>query len=210
MRLEIKAPVGGVGARGDSSSQDGSPFAGVSANGGLLNAPPASRSDLTLLQARCLAMMGRGVEARQLYLELTRVRPADAALWSELGTLAWELGDYRSLAQASTQMLAIAPERYEGYLFRAVNERQKGHQEEAVRLLREACSHAGDSSAVGVAGVALPFLMLGQALEQQGDVAGARMAYNDAVSADPNSPEAASILRRFNESQRQVTVVPEE
>ncbi len=173
--------------------------------GGHPTATPTNvRPDITLLQARCLAMMGRGVEARELYLQLSKVRPADPALWAELGTLAWELGDYRSLAQASTPMLAIAPERYEGYLFRAVNERHKGNQEESVRLFREACQRA-----VPPQGVALPFLMLGQALEHAGDHEGARVAYNGAITADPNSPEAAAVLRRFNESQH-VTAVPEE
>ena len=176
----------------------------LSANGRSLNTSIPARSDITLLQARCLAMMGRGVEARELYVQLAKVRPTDAALWAELGTLAWELGDYRSLAQASTQMLAIAPDRYEGYLFRAVNERHKGNSEESVRLLREACQRSS-----GGLGVALPFLMLGQVLEQQGDLEGARVAYNGAISADPNSPEAAAVLRRFNEGQ-QVTAVPEE
>jgi tetratricopeptide (TPR) repeat protein len=176
-----------------------------SANSRSLNTSSTARPDITLLQARCLAMMGRGVEARELYLQLAKVRPTDAALWAELGTLAWELGDYRSLAQASTQLLAIAPDRYEGYLFRAVNERHKGNTDECVRLLRETCQRAAGGS-----GVALPFLMLGQALEQQGDMEGARVAYNGALSADPNSPEAAAVLRRFNEGSQHVTAAPEE
>ena len=56
------------------------------------------RTDLTHMQARCLAMMGRGLEARELYLQLSRSRSGDASVWSELGTLCWELGDYRNLA----------------------------------------------------------------------------------------------------------------
>jgi len=159
------------------------------------------RTEIVHLEARCLAMMGRGVEARVLYLQLSKSRPADASVWAELGTLSWELGDYRSLAQASTQMLAIAPDRYEGYLFRAVNERHKGNTQEAIRLFREASERAGN--------VALPHLILGQALEQAGDNDGARLAYNDALRADPNSAEAMAILRRFNNGQ-QVTVVPEQ
>lgn len=159
------------------------------------------RQDLVHLEARCLAMMGRGVEARELYLQLCKTRAGDPSVWSELGTLAWELGDYRSLAQASVQMMAIAPERYEGYLFRAVNEKHKGNQAQAVELFREACNRAG--------GVTLPFLMLGQALEQSGDVTGARTAYNDALQTDPDSAEAKALLRRLNgQPQQQITAAP--
>jgi tetratricopeptide (TPR) repeat protein len=159
------------------------------------------RQELTLLEARCLAMMGRGVEARELYLQLTNLRPGDIAVWSELGTLSWELGDYRSLAQASVQLTAMAPHRYEGYLFRAVNERHKGNTAEAVRLLREACDRAGDAT--------LPFLMLGQALEQTGDLNGAVAAYNAALTTDPDSAQAKTLLGRLN-GERQITAAPVE
>jgi Flp pilus assembly protein TadD len=159
------------------------------------------RLERTQLEARGLAMMGRGSEAREVYLQLARDRAGDASVWSELGTLSWELGDYRSLAQASTQLMAIAPERYEGYLFRAVNERHKGNTAEAVRLFREACNRAG--------GVTLPYLMLGQALEQSGDAGGAKVAYNEALQADPDSPEAKALLRRLN-GQQQITAAPVE
>jgi tetratricopeptide (TPR) repeat protein len=159
------------------------------------------RTDLTHLQARCLAMMGRGVEARELYLQLVKTRSAEASYWSELGTLCWELGDYRNLAQSSVQMMAIAPDRYEGYLFRAVNERHKGNTAEAQRLLKEACKRAG--------GVTLPFLMLGQSLEQSGDRAGAALAYNQALQADPDSAEARALLGRLNGDQ-QISAAPDQ
>lgn len=159
------------------------------------------RPDLMHLQARCLAIMGRGVEAREIYISLTKSRAADPAVWSELGTLAWELGDYRSLAQASVQLMAIAPERYEGYLFRAANEKHKGNNEEALRLLRESCRRAGGST--------LPFLMLGQTLEQTGDFSGARTAYNAALAADPQSSEAITFLRRLN-GEQQITAAPDQ
>ncbi|HVP72792.1 MAG TPA: tetratricopeptide repeat protein [Phycisphaerales bacterium] len=158
------------------------------------------RTDLTHLQARCLAMMGRGVEARELYLQLVKTRSADPSVWSELGTLCWELGDYRNLAQSSTQMIAIAPDRYEGYLFRAVNERHKGNNAEAQRLLKEACRRAG--------GISLPFLMLGQSLEQSGDNDGAALAYNQALQVDPDSAEAKALLSRLN-GEQQISEAPE-
>lgn len=170
------------------------------------------RSDIVHLKARCLGMMGRGVEARELYLELVKMRTADTTVWSELGALAWELGDYRTVAQASVQLMSMSPERHEGYLFRGVNERQKGNLQEAVRLFRESCRRVAAARSDPDSGrtlTAVPFVVLGQTLEQMQDWAGARDAYNDALKADPGSEEAKTLLRRLNGEQR-VTSVPME
>ncbi len=170
------------------------------------------RSDIAHLKARCLGMMGRGVEAREMYLELVKMRGVDATVWSELGALAWELGDYRTVAQASVQLMSMSPERHEGYLFRGVNERQKGNLQEAVRLFRESCRRvaAGRAASDSVQSLTVvPFVVLGQTLEQMQDWAGARDAYNDALKADPGSEEAKTLLRRLNGEQR-VTSVPME
>ena len=159
------------------------------------------RADLIHLQARCMTMMNRGPEARELYIELTRMRPADPDVWSELGTLCWDLGDYRRVAQCSVQLISLAPERYEGYMLRGINERQKGNIDEAVQLFRQAAERAPE--------VALPHMLLGQALEQNGDVKSAKLAYADAMKAQPANTEAETLLRRLNESQ-QVSVAPTE
>ena len=149
------------------------------------------RTDLMHLQARCLAMMDRNPEARELYIELTRLRPADPIIWSELGTICWDLGDYRRVAQCSVQLISLAPERYEGYMLRGINEKQKGNMDEALRLFTQAAERAPE--------IALPHLLLGQTLEQAGDAEAARIAYHDAILAQPASTEAQDLLRRLNE-----------
>ena len=151
------------------------------------------RSDLILLQARCLNMMDRSIEAREKYLDLSRLRPSDPTIWSELGTVAWNLGDYRRVAQSSVQLIALAPDRYEGYLLRGINERHKGNVSEAVRFLTQASKLSPD--------IALPHLLLGQALEQTGDLDGALRAYGAATNAEPDNTEAQDLLRRLNEGQ---------
>jgi Flp pilus assembly protein TadD len=161
----------------------------------------AERTDLMHLEARCLTMMNRSTEARELYLKLTRLAPSDPELWSELGALSWELGDYRRIAQCSVQLIALAPDQHEGYMFKAVNERQKGNLTEAIALFRQAADRAPTS--------ALPHLLLGRALEEAGDREAAILAFNDALAAEPQSAEAAELLRRWNEGQR-VTAVPNE
>jgi Flp pilus assembly protein TadD len=144
--------------------------------------------------------MNRGVEARELYIKLAKMRPADTAVWSEAGTLAWDLDDYRRLAVCSTQMIALAPERYEGYLFRGINERHNGNNAQAIDLFRKAAERAPDC--------ALPHLLLGQVLEQTGDTTGAKLAYHQALHVEPSSSDAQELLRRMGESDGRVTVVP--
>jgi len=159
------------------------------------------RTDLTHLKARCLTMMNRTTEARELYLSLTRLSPSDVELWCELAAIAWELGDYRRVAQASVEVIALAPDRFEGYMFRGINERQKGNLTAAVGFFRQAAERSQTN--------AMPHLLLGQACEEAGEREAALLAYNDGLAAEPQSTEAAELLRRWNEGQR-ITSVPNE
>ena len=152
------------------------------------------RNELMHLEARCLTMMNRGTEARELYADLTQLRPSDATIWSELGALSWDLGDYRRVGQCSTRMISLAPNRYEGYMLKGVHARQQHELSEAVKSFRQAAQRAPD--------VALPRLLLGQTLEQSGDLTAAKEAYNDAINAEPSSTEAQDLLRRLNDNQR--------
>jgi tetratricopeptide (TPR) repeat protein len=152
-----------------------------------------SRNDLTHLQARCTTMLGRLSNARELYLELARIKPADVAIWTELGTVCWELGDYRRVAQCSVQLIALAPQRYEGYMLKGINERQKNNLNEAIALFRQAAEVAAANS-----DSALPFMLLGQTLEQAGDSTGARQAYTSAIEIDPRSTDARDLLAQLD------------
>ena len=114
------------------------------------------RPDLMLLEARCLAFMDRLTEARSLYLALSRLRPTNADVWIELGSVAWELGDYHRTALCGARVTALAPDRYEGYMLKGINERHHDNLGEAAMFLREAAERAGDSH--------LPHLVLGRVL----------------------------------------------
>lgn len=159
----------------------------------------ANRVDLKHLQARCLTMLGRLSNAREMYLEVARLKPAEVTVWTELGTVCWELGDYRRVAECSVQLMALAPDRYEGYMLRGINERQKNNIDEAVSLFTQAAERAQDS--------VMPWLLLGQTLEQSGDIDGAKTAYSRAVEVDPRSTDAQNLLARLEQSQA-VTAVP--
>ncbi len=149
------------------------------------------RPDLKLLEARCLAFMDRLSEARNLYLELTRLRPTNPDVWIELGSVAWELGDHHRMALCGARVTALAPDRYEGYMLKGINERHHGNLGEAAMFLREATERAGDAP--------LPYLVLGRVLEQTGDVQGALAAYAQAIRVQPDSADARALFSDLSE-----------
>ncbi len=154
----------------------------------------ADRTDLKLLEALCLTMMGRTNEARRLYVALTRSNASEPNGWIELGLLAWESGDYPRVAVCGVRVVALAPDRYEGYMLRAINEREEGRLDEAATLLLEAANRAQDT--------VIPHLLLGKTLEELGNRDGALAAYGEAVRVDPENPQAQAMLNEFYESAR--------
>ena len=142
---------------------------------------------LMLLEARCLAAMQRSTEARNLFLKMTRIRPSDPEVWIGLGSLAWELGDFRRTALCSTRIIALAPHRYEGYMLKGIYEQHKGNFEQATGLLRRAAGLAPSA--------AIPHLVLGRTLEEAGDVEGALRAYTEALRAEPENADAQALFQ---------------
>ncbi len=151
------------------------------------------RSDMLLMEARCLAMMDRSEDARDVYQQLTQSDPSNVIVWIELGTTAWEMQDFHRVAQCSVRTIALAPDRFEGYMLRGVNERQRGHLQEAVSAFREAAKRASNS--------AMPAILLGLTLEQQGMAGPALEAYAEAMRIEPENPEAAMLHDRLLQTQ---------
>ena len=144
--------------------------------------PDGDRPELKRLEARCLASLEQYTEARNLFLELTTLDPTDTNLWIELGTVAWEIGDYHRMALCGARVAVLAPERFEGYLLKGVNERHHGNLAESVMFLRQAAERSPD--------IALPHLLLGRVLDQAGEQEEALRAYATALRIDPESEEA--------------------
>jgi predicted Zn-dependent protease len=149
------------------------------------------RTDLHLLEARCLTFMDELAEARHLYIELTRLRPTDPDVWIELGSVAWELGDYHRMALCGARVTALAPSRFEGYMLKGINERHHGNLSESVMYLKEAAKRSDD--------VALPHLILGRVYEQIDEPQAAMEAYAAAALAEPTSPEAKALFLDLSE-----------
>lgn len=157
------------------------------------------RPDLLHLEARCLTMMDQTTDARNVYLELSRVAPTNIDVWIELGNLAYAIGDFTRVAQAGVQAIAIAPERFEGYLLKGLFERHRGRLNESLVLFEQAATLSPDA--------VMPQLMLGSALAQNGDLDGAIAAYGRAVRNDPDNARARAML---DQAIRQSSVIASE
>lgn len=164
------------------------------------------RSDLRLLEARSLSRMERYIDARRIYMELTRQIPGEADVWIELATVSLEVGDDRRLDEASARVMRIAPERYEGYLLRAVYERDRGNIDQAERLFEQSILRAGETRSEGAH---LSYLFLGRMLESRGRLNQARNAYAGALRYKPESITAQRMLAHVNDRVELSSVSPE-
>lgn len=82
----------------------------------------ADRTDLKMLQARCLAAMERLAEARTLMGDVLNGErhAADVQAWITYGHICARLEDPVRLRQAVSRIITLAPERPEGYALRAM------------------------------------------------------------------------------------------
>jgi tetratricopeptide (TPR) repeat protein len=157
----------------------------------------SDRNDLEHLAARCEVMLGRTRDAHGRYLELTRTADSDPTVWIEFGTLAWELEDYRRLAQCSVRAISLAPDRYEGYMLKGLYERQQGRTEDAINQFELASELAQ--------GDVVPLLLLGRTQEEAGNPEAALATYGLAMQLDPASNEARVLHSRLAETMRVAT-----
>jgi Flp pilus assembly protein TadD len=163
------------------------------------------RADLVQLEARTLVMMERMGEARSAYIELTKLTPDDVEAWVELGAVAFAIGDPQRLTLCGTRIVALAPERWEGYFLQAMFERTQDSSKSADRhltLLRQSVSRANDAGSAA----ALPHLMYGLALEERGEQASALSSYSHAMRLEPDNVDANRLFNRLNGSSRMTAV----
>ncbi len=161
----------------------------------------AQDPELLHFEARCLSMLKRLPESRNLYLQLTQLTPTEVSTWVELGTVAWELGDYHRMALCGARITALAPDRFEGYMLKGLNQRNHGKVEEAITLLEQAADRSPD--------MAMPHLVLGRTLEESGDEEGALDAYAAAVRAEPENAAAQALFSALSETLDVATAQPE-
>ncbi|MDX2116011.1 MAG: tetratricopeptide repeat protein [Planctomycetota bacterium] len=103
-----------------------------------------TRRDLQHMRARCLIELRRPVEARQILTGLTKGAEgaSDVEAWARLADIAVMIGDDRQLRAAAQRLIAVAPDRYEGYLALAVWQRKSGDLAAALRSAERAAELA--------------------------------------------------------------------
>jgi len=153
---------------------------------------PARRSDLVLLEARCLAQMGERETARERFAEAVKLAPDDAGAWIEFGMLAWESGDSDRVAQCASRALSLDAKRWGGWVLQGIDARHRGD-------LREACAAFSRAAQLGE-GQPMVWMLLGHSLEESGNRDQARIAYQKALAIDPDNEEARMLLAAVNQS----------
>ena len=165
-------------------------FAEADANASrLLNDPAnAGRRDLLHLRARCLADLNRVVEARDILITLTSglEGAGDTEAWIGLGNVAYVLKDLARVRAAATRVIALAPDRADGYMLKALWHRRMGDTDKALleieRTLERSPSHA---SALTLKGIILA---------DRGQYEAARVALGAALRSDPANADVATLL----------------
>ncbi len=144
----------------------------------LLKAPEAApRRDLKLMRSHCLAKINRLAESRSILMDLTRDQDAavDPETWIALGDVALRMNDLVRVRQASQRLIALAPERPEGHLLRALQ-------------LRRANDLGGAEQAALKAVAAAPTVdglqLLGEIQQEMGKSGEARKAFAQARQMD--------------------------
>ena len=92
------------------------------------------------LRGKCLSATGRQIQGRDICLKVTRQTPSDAGAWVDLGYIAWEMGDYKRVAECGKKISELAPEYIEGPLFQGIVAMRLGDEERGKQLLAKAQS----------------------------------------------------------------------
>ena len=121
------------------------------------------------LRARCYLDMGAPRDARSTYVQLLRIDPENIDAWIDYGATAHEIGDLGRLDTCADRLIALAPSRMEGYLYKGFVSMESGSYDSARSWFKRA-----DKIAPG--GQSIPLLALAQLEMVVGDKDAARSA----------------------------------
>lgn len=167
----------------------------------LKNESLKGRRDLQLLRADCLLNTGRAGEARAMLTKLTSGDEGarDLAAWLLLGKACAELNDGPRMRIVAGRLIALAPERYEGYFLRALHLKQSGDAAGAMRSLDEAIAAAGE--------VSEPMLLKSLWLSDAGRPREALEVAQQVLAVQPDNANARQMVEAL--SGRTFTTAPE-
>lgn len=159
----------------------------------LLRSPDfKDRRDLQHLRARCLVEVDRKLEAREALIALTQgpAGAADTDAWIQLGNLSYVLKDSVRARQCAARVIALAPERSEGYVLRGLQLRRDGKSKDALASFERAISLGAASDVL---------ILKGMALKDLNRTDEARAAFAQAMQSNPKDPAAAAMLTQVDE-----------
>ncbi|MFO0860627.1 MAG: tetratricopeptide repeat protein [Phycisphaerales bacterium] len=143
------------------------------------------RRDLRLQRAKCLVELDRPMDAREVLVKLTTSDDgsADVEAWIQLGKVCYKLKDTNRARTAAARLVAIAPDRPEGYQLRAMVFRRTGAFEQA---------RDNAVKAVAIAPTAENYVLLGVIERQIGNNKDAGMCFAEALRIEPANTFAAA------------------
>lgn len=163
------------------------------------------RRDLQHMRARCLVGLTRNTEARDAFLALTRDEQgaSDYEAWNGLGEIAYQLRDTSRLRMSFARMIAMSPERPQGYVLRGMHQRRAGDLKGAEESFRKATDLEQSDQAN-----AKNFIMLGLIQQAQNKSMSARNAFRKASELDPAN-QIASRLAQDQDLAAKLAIVEE-
>lgn len=163
----------------------------------LLKTPEqAERVDLQMLRAKCLLSVQRPVDARSLLQKVVNSPEgaSDPQAWIELGNVATVLKDRGNLRLAGARTTALAPQRFEGYMFRAAFYRLEGKTNEALAAIDQSISLAGRES--------LPFVVKAAILQDAGRNDLAAAVLRQGLDRNPSDRASQVMLAAIEQGQQ--------
>ncbi len=144
----------------------------------------AGRRDLLQMRAKCLTMLDRPLEARDVLIELTNGEEGqrDAEAWIELGNVCYTIKDMNRTRQAWQRIVAIAPHRSEGWMLKALYQRKTNDFEGALKTVERAVERRGTSVD--------PIVLQGLILTDLGRADEARAKFASALQEQPDNNAA--------------------
>ncbi len=158
------------------------------------------RRDIQHLRARCLLNVDRPMEAREILVKLTRGDEGakDVEVWILLGNVSYLIRDERRLREVAQRVVALAPERHEGYTLSGLSHRHNGELERALEAFDKAVERRATDTQ--------PLVLRGLLLEQLGRIDEARTSYELALQQNPEDASIAQLLASLPPRDAFVTV----
>jgi tetratricopeptide (TPR) repeat protein len=153
----------------------------------LLGKENKDRRDLQHMRATCLLLVDRPVEAREILIRLTtdQAGASDVDAWAELGQVAYLLRDYPRVKQCAARVTAIAPNRAEGWVLKALSQRRTGDLAGAKKSIQTALDLNRSSDNL---------VILGMIQQDLADNNAARLTFAEALRLNPKDPNASILL----------------